>query len=81
MQKENTRLAKTISSLEKQRDELTLQVQKLSEYSDVVSKVKNIMEDWRNDFDSVDIEVKREVQEAVKVNINQNLKAIMEEAV
>ena len=81
MEKENTRLAKTISSLEKQRDELTLQVQKLSEYSDVVSKVKNIMEDWRKDFDSVDIAVKREVQEAVKVNINQNLKAIMEEAV
>ena len=81
MEKKNTRLAKTISSLEKQRDELTLQVQKLSEYSDVVSKVKNIMEDWRKDFDSVDIAVKREVQEAVKVNINQNLKAIMEEAV
>ena len=81
MEKENTRLAKTISSLEKQRDELTLQVQKLSEYSDVVSKVKNIMEDWRKDFDSVDNAVKREVQEAVKVNINQNLKAIMEEAV
>ena len=39
------------------------------------------MEDWRKDFDSVDIAVKREVQEAVKVNINQNLKAIMEEAV
>ena len=81
MEKENTRLTKTISSLEKQRDELTLQVQKLSGYSDVVIKVKNVMEDWRKDFDSVGIAVKRKVQEAVKVNINQNLKAIMEEAV
>ena len=59
MEKENTRLTKTISSLEKQRDELTLQVQKLSGYSDVVIKVKNVMEDWRKDFGSVDIAVKR----------------------
>ena len=41
-------LVKTISKIEKQRNTLTLQIQRLSEYSE--GKVKNIMEESRKDL-------------------------------
>ena len=77
LEKENARLTIQVAELKAQVNGLTTQVSTLEDYGNVVTKVQDVMDGWKNDFDVVDSSIKREVKEVVK----DNLKTVLKEAV